>query len=364
MISFKPRVVIVTRKSPFQALVEHHGTAEQAEFYLRTRGQGIEDYRLGHQRFEAALADVIHCLPADQRRVRIDRLDLDRFLFLPDDIVVIVGQDGLVANVAKYLRGQPTIGVNPDPQRYDGVLCTHQPKELDQALKWLHMPQPQRSERYALQRRVMAQATREDGQQLTALNEVFIGHRSHQSAKYKIFAGTKSERQSSSGVICATGTGSTGWARSVALQRQLVDALPAPEERRLVWFVREPFPSVRTGTSLSFGFTENQALRLVSEMGDGGVAFADGIESDCVEFLDGQSITLSVAEQTLNLVVAKKPDFHARPDESAAVHARKLSGYAYSAGPKIQAPSAHEGELHGQNTQPTRARERRGKTKR
>lgn len=41
------------------------------------------------------------------------RGDLDRFLFEPDDIVLALGQDGLVANVAKYLDGQPVIGSNP-----------------------------------------------------------------------------------------------------------------------------------------------------------------------------------------------------------------------------------------------------------
>ena len=39
-----------------------------------------------------------------------------------EDIVVVVGQDGLVANTLKYLQGQPVIAVNPD--RSDGrVAC-------------------------------------------------------------------------------------------------------------------------------------------------------------------------------------------------------------------------------------------------
>ena len=37
---------------------------------------------------------------------------LARFLFEPGDVVIVVGQDGLVANVAKYLDGQPVIGIN------------------------------------------------------------------------------------------------------------------------------------------------------------------------------------------------------------------------------------------------------------
>jgi hypothetical protein len=49
--------------------------------------------------------------------------DLDRFLLDPEDIVVAVGQDGLVANVAKYVQDQPVIGVNPEPDRNPGVLA-------------------------------------------------------------------------------------------------------------------------------------------------------------------------------------------------------------------------------------------------
>jgi DNA helicase HerA-like ATPase len=157
---------------------------------------------------------------------------------------------------------------------------------------------------YRIQQRVMAVAEREDGQRLLALNEIFVGHRTHQSARYRLRAGQKEERQSSSGVICSTGTGGTGWARSIVEQRRIKTPLPAPEEARLVWFVREPFPSVRSATGLNFGFLERGAkLRLVSDMGEGGVIFADGMESDSLAFLDGHSVRLGVAEHTLNLLI-------------------------------------------------------------
>ena len=51
--------------------------------------------------------------------------------------------------------------------------------------------------------RVAAEA--DDGQRLLALNEVFVGHTSHQSARYRVTFGDAEERQSSSGVIVATG---------------------------------------------------------------------------------------------------------------------------------------------------------------
>ena len=105
-------------------------------------------------------------------------------------------------------------------------------------------------------------------------------------------------------MICATGTGATGWARSIAEQRGLTEPPPAPDEPRLAWFVREPFPSVATGTALDFGaLLAGDELVLTSEMGEGGTMFADGIESDRVEFADGQTIRLAVADRRLRLVV-------------------------------------------------------------
>ncbi len=46
----------------------------------------------------------------------MSRPELNRFLFEPEDVVIAVGQDGLVANVAKYLSGQMVVGVNPLPE--------------------------------------------------------------------------------------------------------------------------------------------------------------------------------------------------------------------------------------------------------
>jgi hypothetical protein len=291
----------VTRKTPLELLLEQHGTLGQANFYLSSRGQRIDEYEEIHERVHAALARVTEAIPPDQRRVHIDRDDLARFLFAPEDVVVIVGQDGLVPNVAKYLHGQMTIGINPDADRYDGVLCPHPPAMAPGLLEWA-MGRTEAG--YCLERRVMALAQREDGQQLLALNEVFIGHRSHQSARYRVQVGGREERQSSSGILCATGTGSTGWVRSIVEQRELLLDLPRPEEPRLSWFVREPFPSVYTGTEIDFGFVEQeQELVARSEMGYGGVIFADGIESDSLEFLYGHRVVVRIAAQRLNLVV-------------------------------------------------------------
>src|SRR5690606_8883165 len=60
----------------------------------------------------------------------------------------------------------------------------------------------------------MVRADLDDGQHLTALNEVFVGHPSHQSARYTLRCAAGAERQPSSGVLVATGTGAAGQRRT------------------------------------------------------------------------------------------------------------------------------------------------------
>ncbi len=292
-----PRVVVVTRVTDYEALVARHGTESQARFWLETHGQSIHDAVARHQRFEKVTGLVSRAIPTSWRRTRIDRADLCRFVFEPEDVIVCVGQDGLVANAAKYLEGQRVIGINADPERYDGILVPHRVESFDELL--------QRTVKrdVSLEVRTMVEARIDDGQRIVALNEVFVGHRSHQSARYRIHAHENEERQSSSGVIVSTGTGATGWARSIHRQRVTKVALPAPTDRAVAFFVREAFPSVATGTSVTDGvLADNDALELVSEMNDGGTLFGDGIEEDAIAFRWGLRATIRVADRALNLV--------------------------------------------------------------
>ncbi len=292
-----PRVVVVTRASELEALLARHGTREQARFFLERRGQALADVEQRHALREAALVAVSQAIPVEWRRTRIDRADLSRFVFEPRDFVVAVGQDGLVANAAKYLTGQPVLGVNPDPERYDGVLVPHRPETARAMLAAMA------ADRADVESRTLAEAKLDDGQRLLALNEIFAGHRTHQSARYRLAFGGREERQSSSGVIVSTGTGATGWARSINGERAHPIGLPRPIDPALAFFVREPFPSIATGTSLDGGLVvRGETLIVTSEMNDGGVLFGDGIEDDRLDFPFGARAAIGLAAESLRLV--------------------------------------------------------------
>jgi hypothetical protein len=292
-----PRVVVVTRPTDFERLLALHGTRGQADFFLRTRAQSIGPVEDRHRAFAAVLASVLNAIPVEWRRARVDRADLDRFLFEPEDVVVAVGQDGLVANVAKYLAGQVVVGLNPAPGEYPGVLVPHPPSAAPELLRIAV------SGRGECEERTMVEAVLDDGQRLVALNEVFVGHRTHQSARYRLAFGQASERHSSSGLIAATGTGATGWALSIRRERAREIALPAPVSGEIVFFVREAWPSKATGATLTQGsVAPGQAMEVVSEMDEGGVVFGDGIETDRLEFSYGRRVTVRAAADRLRLL--------------------------------------------------------------
>lgn len=293
----RPRVVVVTRSSTYTQLIAKHGTREQARFFLTTREQSLDPVLHDHQQFEAARQAVFAAIPSSWRVAAIDRDDLHRFVFEPSDIVVAIGQDGLVANAAKYLEGQRVIGVDPNPGRNAGVLVPHRVGAAAGLL------QAAVRGRARVEARTMVSVELDDGQSLLALNELFIGHPRHQSARYRIGFAGRSERHSSSGVVVTTGTGASGWARSISRERSNCPALPGPGDPRLAFFVREAWPSPVTGTGITAGLIEaSEALEITSEL-DEGVIFGDGIEDDRLDFRWGLRAKVRVAERKLSLVV-------------------------------------------------------------
>lgn len=299
-----PRVVIVHRRTELQELLDRHATRGQAEFFLRSRGRTIESVQERHDRLQDSVATFRAAIPSDWRRAEVERADLSRFLLAPEDIIAVVGQDGLVANVAKYLSGQPVLGVDPEPGANPGILVRHTVARAVRILQRLGQAETGTPPVPTCEQLPTVTAELDDGQQLSGLNEIFIGHASHQSARYLLRTpGGGTERQSSSGLIVSTGTGATGWCASIALERG-GRALPRPVDRKLAWFVREAWPSPITGTTLTEGSLEAAEALNITVASDQLVVFGDGMEEDRLTATWGQEIKVRLGDRPLQLITA------------------------------------------------------------
>jgi hypothetical protein len=296
-MSLAPRAVLVHRTTEYEELLARHGTHGQAAFFLASRGRDLAEIAERHHRAHRALAEVTAAVPRTWRQARVERGDLDRFLFAPEDVVVVVGQDGLVANAAKYLDGQPVIGVDPEPGRNPGVLVRHRAADAAALLRVASTAPADEL--------TMVEAVADDTQRLLALNEIYLGAAGHQTARYRLGLeddGGVVEAQASSGVLVGTGTGATGWLRSVWQQRGGTPAVPGPTEDRLLWFVREAWPSPVTGTSLVAGELAAPGRLCLTVESERLVAFGDGMEGDALELTWGQTVRVGVCARRLRLI--------------------------------------------------------------
>lgn len=294
------KYILVTRKTRLQELVERFNTWHQAKFYLEHNQVDAEDYLKEHDLYQKRVTQAEELLRARGRYQMLERGFLPSYQFGRRDIVVVIGQDGLVANTLKYLNGQPVIGVNPDPERWDGKLLCFEMEGLADAIKRTETEKAETTDV------TFAEAKTNDGQALLAINDLFIGPKSHTSARYRIDWAGKNEMHSSSGIIVSTGFGSTGWFQSILLgalgvtgqkEHRMQKGFPW-DSQMLQFTVREPFPSNTTGTELVFGeVNKSQVLKLESHMPENGVIFSDGVEQDYLCFNSGCVVTVGIAER-------------------------------------------------------------------
>lgn len=301
--------IIVKNKTRLESLIERFNTKAQAKFYIERSGGDFRDYELEDSNFHQSLDTVQRELSKLIKNKIVERSFLPSFLFNESHVVVVVGQDGLVANTAKYVGKIPIVAVNPDPQRFDGVLLPFNPQSFIGGVEGV-------IEGRSLSRSVtLAEATLNDGQRLLGFNDLFIGASSHVSARYRITFDGRSEEHSSSGIIVSTKVGSTGWLssifnmttgmRSFLEHRKAKRKVVNLKDNELMFVVREPFQSKKTQTGLTTGvFAEGTNLVAESTMPANGVIFSDGIEADFLNFNSGTIVTIGTAEERANLVVS------------------------------------------------------------
>ncbi len=303
--------IIIINKTRLELLIERFNTKAQAKFYIEHAGGDFSDYEREDSNFKSSLEKVQKKIGNKIKHKVVDRKYLPNFMFSEKDMAIVVGQDGLVANTAKYVNGLPILAINPDVERFDGVLLPFNTENFETGL--INAIE----QRAQFKKVTMAEAQLNDGQKLLAFNDFFIGPSSHVSARYRIKHKGISENHSSSGIIVSTGAGSTGWLSSlVNMSNGIVSTFNKGqkglrirmdwEDNKLVFIVREPFRSKYSQTNLTAGLiTNNNALILESLMPSNGVIFSDGIESDFLQFNSGSIVKVGIANQKAMIIQNK-----------------------------------------------------------
>jgi len=298
--------IIVKNKTRLESLVERFNTKAQARFYIESLGGNFDDYAQEHETFHASLSALQSQLSKIIKHKILERIYIPSFIFSEKNLIIVIGQDGLVANTAKYSNGIPMIAVNPDKLRYDGVLLPFDTRNFIAGVEQVI------SGAYRSKTMSFAEARLNDGQRLLAFNDLYIGASSHISSRYRISFNNSTEEHSSSGLIVSTPAGSTGWLSSVfnmaygiagMFEKEIHLKQPKIGAQELIFAVREPFQSIRTQTGITAGVINGQQLlRLESLMPSSGVIFSDGIETDFLNFNSGAVATIGVAPETACLV--------------------------------------------------------------
>ncbi len=289
----------------------HRKSQQQATASQATTSQAdveFDQYEQEDAQYQSTLESLRREIDLGFPVTIVERKYLPNFDFRNVVVVVVLGHDGLVANTAKYAGELPIIGVNPDKARNDGILVPFAVSQVRRTLKRT-LDQAANSREVTL-----AQAIMNDGQTLLAFNDFFIGRKTHVSARYTLHYQGDSEPQSSSGVIVATGAGSTGWLSSVFnMTRSVAEWTGGQagaakklrwEDRQLAWVVREPFVSKHSQANLVAGTLDSgDELVMESLMPESGVVFSDGVEQDFLEFNSGSTVRIQTAPHRARLVV-------------------------------------------------------------
>ena len=301
------RVVIVTKRTALEELVLLNHTEGAVKFLLESQGQTIDEYKSKDEAYKLALKVISKQIPMDMPSTTVDREDLPNFLFRDTDLIIVCGPDGLFVNLAKYAKDQPILTINPDPKTVAGKLMLFKPEMVGEMIANICAGK----HRVDLLPFIKAQINNEET--IWAINDLFIGRSDQVSALYKMSFGSESENQSSSGIIVATGVGTTGWLSSImnminGIVREngnsKLSYLPRRTANELVFVVREPFDSPTTGTEIITGrIKPGSPLSVVSQMPKGGFIFSDGIVEKAIDWPAGSEVVVTVGERYVQQVI-------------------------------------------------------------
>jgi NAD kinase len=205
------------------------------------------------------------------------------------DFVISIGGDGTALTASHYLTDKPLLAVNSNPGKSEGALTTLNIDELEKKLDEIkdNKHKIEKLERIE----VLVNGKKID---FLALNEVFIANeKAYLISKYKLKYRGNEEEQRSSGLIFATGAGSTAWFRSAG-------GVPFESHKKFIkLLVREPyFGRLGKFKLLKADIKENEEIEIFPMMDS--VLAIDSIRE--IKLKEGDRVKIKISDSPLERI--------------------------------------------------------------
>jgi NAD kinase len=297
-------IVVVAKRSRFERESQNLNLSEEA-LLARYDAIGESGSRLfgSHVRQREALQICKREL-SDEQVVRVEDL-AKRLASGKVHAVIALGGDDFLKLASQFVKDTPVLGVNSDPSFSHGVLLSTHIDQIQQVICALE------SGHYRIEPWARIQLTI-DGHELSpALNDVVLGKRDfRQMSRHELEFRGERIIQRSSGILVASGAGSTGWFSSAGLYLGREDRSFPREAPYLRFELREPQVRIATEDGIRSvslpPHTEGtllpgESLRITSLNDDDGIASRDSI--DTIPFQRGAVAEISLSSTPLNMII-------------------------------------------------------------
>lgn len=226
---------------------------------------------------------------------------LKRNLIRSASLVLILGGDNYFQYVSHFIDNQPVLGINSDPESSEGALTYFSSRGFIRFLPDLLAGYYQLDDWTRLHASINGKNVSPD-----SVSEIYIGARqSVDMSRYILDNQGVKEEHKNSGLIIATGTGSSGWYDSVyRYAHQGSNGVFSKTSPFARFIVREPFSGRLTQNITSGGSLEKDATLSVSWLahGDGIVSTDSKINHSLKR---GSRIDIKISDKPLRVVKMK-----------------------------------------------------------
>ncbi len=302
---YKKDILIVTKLSKFAFDLQRFSLTptELIEKYKK-EGANVSVIVSSHKRQQKALQQLEKIFSKNQfirrQTLFILRDELTKAKIKDVKAVISFGGDNHFQYVAHFLDKQFLIGMNSDPARSDGALAYFTVQDIKRVLKKLEEGDFLIEEWTRLQIEINNKKI-----ETLAVCEVFVGEtaRKDMSRHILLYKGKK-EEQKSSGILIATGAGSTGWYDSSVRYLYRNGNKFSKTEKTVRFLVTEPYRGKISGFSLLEGeLLPDEKLTIQSLNDSSGKILIDAQQE--FDFQRGSTCRIQISKEPLRVIKLK-----------------------------------------------------------